>query len=67
VTQSGIATQRDAIHAALKRQVKKWMDVMAGHNGWPYAEVPVTVVGWACGTGPSRSAPNPAATSIGSE
>jgi hypothetical protein len=41
------AAQRDAIHAALKRQVKKWMDVMAGHNGWPYAEVPVTVVGWA--------------------
>jgi hypothetical protein len=41
------AAQRDAIHAALKRQVKKWMDVMAGHNGWPYAEVPVTIVGWA--------------------
>ena len=40
-------TQRDAIHAALKRQVKKWMDVMAGHNGWPYAEVPVNIVGWA--------------------
>jgi hypothetical protein len=39
--------QRDAIHAALKRQVKKWMDVMAGHNGWPYAEVPVNIVGWA--------------------
>ncbi|MET8148562.1 cellulose binding domain-containing protein [Actinoplanes sp. NPDC049668] len=39
--------QRDAIHAALKRQVKKWMDVMAGHNGWPYQEVPVNIVGWA--------------------
>ncbi|MFI7543560.1 cellulose binding domain-containing protein [Actinoplanes sp. NPDC049599] len=41
------AAQRDAVHAALKRQVKKWMDVMAGHNGWPYAEVPVNIVGWA--------------------
>jgi hypothetical protein len=41
------AAQRDAIHTALKRSVKKWMDVMVGHNGWPYAEVPVTVVGWA--------------------
>jgi hypothetical protein len=39
--------QRDAIHVALKRQVKKWMDVMVGHNGWPYAEVPVNIVGWA--------------------
>jgi hypothetical protein len=41
------ATQRDAIHAALKRQVKKWTDVMVGHNAWPYTEVPVKVVGWA--------------------
>lgn len=41
------AAQRDAVHAALQRQVRKWMDVMAGHNGWPYAEVPVRVVGWA--------------------
>jgi hypothetical protein len=39
--------QRDAIHTALRRQVKKWMDVMVGHNGWPYAEVPVNIVGWA--------------------
>jgi len=39
--------QRDAIHTALRRQVKKWVDVMVGHNGWPYAEVPVTIVGWA--------------------
>lgn len=39
--------QRDSIHAALKRQVKKWMDVMVGHNAWPYTEVPVKVVGWA--------------------
>ena len=41
------AAQRDQVHAALQRQFKKWMDVMAGHNGWPYATVPVKVVGWA--------------------
>jgi Cellulose binding domain len=41
------AQLRDEIHAALARQFKKWMDVMAGHNGWPYADVPVRVVGWA--------------------
>ncbi|MGW0591140.1 hypothetical protein [Streptosporangium sp. NPDC002607] len=41
------ATLRDQIHASLARQFKKWMDVMAGHNGWPYANVPVKVVGWA--------------------
>ncbi|MEU4215802.1 cellulose binding domain-containing protein [Actinoplanes sp. NPDC026623] len=39
--------QRDAIHAALRRQFKKWMDVMAGHNGWPYSDVAVNIVGWA--------------------
>ncbi|WP_169944398.1 discoidin domain-containing protein [Microbispora sp. H11081] len=41
------AELRDGIHAALARSFKKWTDVMAGHNGWPYAEVPVKVVGWA--------------------
>ncbi|GIH02433.1 hypothetical protein Rhe02_05000 [Rhizocola hellebori] len=41
------ATQRDQIHAALQRSYKKWMDVMAGHNAFPYAAVPVRVVGWA--------------------
>jgi hypothetical protein len=41
------AAQRDQIHAALARQYKKWMDVMVGHNGWPYTDVPVRVVGWA--------------------
>jgi hypothetical protein len=41
------AAQRDQIHAALARQYKKWMDVMAGHNGFPYTDVPVRVVGWA--------------------
>ncbi|GAA3828277.1 hypothetical protein GCM10022226_56320 [Sphaerisporangium flaviroseum] len=41
------ATLRDQIHAALARQVKKWTDLMVGHNGWPYTNVPVKVVGWA--------------------
>jgi hypothetical protein len=41
------AAQRDQIHAALARQYKKWMDGMVGHNGFPYTEVPVKVVGWA--------------------
>ncbi|HEX4814309.1 MAG TPA: hypothetical protein VFV66_16310, partial [Nonomuraea sp.] len=41
------AAQRDRIHAALARQFRKWMDVVAGHNGWPYADVPLRVVGWA--------------------
>ncbi|WP_117213704.1 cellulose-binding domain-containing protein [Allorhizocola rhizosphaerae] len=39
--------QRDAIHAQLQRQYKKWMDVMVGHNAFPYSSVPVRVVGWA--------------------
>ncbi|GAA3673334.1 hypothetical protein C8D88_11949 [Lentzea atacamensis] len=41
------AAQRDAIHAQLARQYKKWMDAMAGHNHFPYASVPIKVVGWA--------------------
>ncbi|BCB77341.1 hypothetical protein GCM10022251_64680 [Phytohabitans flavus] len=41
------AQLRDEIHAALARQYKKWMDVMVGHNNWPYTNVPVRVVGWA--------------------
>lgn len=41
------AAERDQIQAALARQFKKWMDVMAGHNGWPYATVALKVVGWA--------------------
>ncbi len=41
------ATLRDQIHTALQRSFKKWMDVMAGHNAFPYSSVPVRVVGWA--------------------
>ncbi|MGC4891548.1 cellulose-binding domain-containing protein [Micromonospora sp. DT227] len=41
------AAQRDQVQAALARQYQKWMNVMAGHNGFPYRDVPVKVVGWA--------------------
>ncbi|WP_238176838.1 zinc-dependent metalloprotease, partial [Kribbella albertanoniae] len=41
------AALRDRVHTTLARQFKKWMDVVAGHNKWPYPEVPVKVVGWA--------------------
>jgi hypothetical protein len=41
------AALRDRIHATLARQFKKWMDVMVGHNNWPYQNVPIRVVGWA--------------------
>ncbi|WP_233624360.1 cellulose-binding protein [Actinoplanes sp. ATCC 53533] len=41
------AALRDRVHASLARQFKKWMDVMVGHNGWPYQTVPLKVVGWA--------------------
>ncbi len=41
------AAQRDQIHATLARQYRKWMDVMVGHNAWPYQQVPIKVVGWA--------------------
>ncbi|MFC8849878.1 MULTISPECIES: cellulose binding domain-containing protein [unclassified Micromonospora] len=41
------AAQRDQVHATLARQYRKWLSVMAGHNGWPYNDVPIKVVGWA--------------------
>jgi hypothetical protein len=31
---------------ALKKQTKKWMDILVGFDGWPYKEVPVKVTGW---------------------
>ncbi len=41
------AAQRDQVHAAVARQYRKWMAEMVGHNGFPYTDVPVRVVGWA--------------------
>ncbi|PSN74699.1 hypothetical protein BS50DRAFT_481078 [Corynespora cassiicola Philippines] len=39
--------QRDQTNAAIKRQYKKWIDVLAGFEGFPYDTVDVNVVGWA--------------------
>jgi len=45
------AALRDRIHTVLKQQFAKWMAAMVengkGHNAWPYANVPVNIVGWA--------------------
>ncbi|MFT7838002.1 hypothetical protein Q5530_17840 [Saccharothrix sp. BKS2] len=41
------ASLRDRIHAKLAEQYKKWVDLVVGHNNWPYATVPIKVVGWA--------------------
>ena len=41
------AALRDQIHANLTRQFTKWMDALTGWSNWPYATVPVKVVGWA--------------------
>lgn len=41
------AALRDQIHTALKRQSKKWIDSVAGFEGFPYNDVPVKIVGWA--------------------
>ena len=41
------AAQRDAVHAAVARSNQRWFDTMIGHNGFPYTQVPIRVVGWA--------------------
>jgi hypothetical protein len=45
------ATLRDQIEATLQKQFAKWIDALSengtGYNQWPYAKVPVKVVGWA--------------------
>jgi hypothetical protein len=41
------AQLRDQIHASLQEQWSRWFDHLAGFMGFPYEEVPVTVVGWA--------------------
>lgn len=38
---------RKQIEATVKRETKKWMDVLVGYEGWPFTDVPVKVVGWA--------------------
>ncbi|CAG8950547.1 hypothetical protein HYFRA_00002754 [Hymenoscyphus fraxineus] len=38
---------RQKTEVAIQRQFKKWMDALAGFDGWPYDTVDVKVVGWA--------------------
>ncbi|RDW76152.1 hypothetical protein BP5796_06973 [Coleophoma crateriformis] len=38
---------RTAIESSLKANVRKWTDQLTGFMGWPFGEVPVSVVGWA--------------------
>ena len=39
--------QRAQVEVALQRSQKKWIDKLVGFDGFPYASVPVKVVGWA--------------------
>ncbi|OBT70853.1 hypothetical protein VF21_10216 [Pseudogymnoascus sp. 05NY08] len=39
--------QRTAIASSLQTNVKKWTDNLAGFMGWPYDNIPVSVVRWA--------------------
>ncbi|KAF2008621.1 hypothetical protein BU24DRAFT_94180 [Aaosphaeria arxii CBS 175.79] len=41
------ADQRAKVEKAIQRQFKKWIDILAGFEGFPYSTVPVQVVGWA--------------------
>ncbi|CBX97418.1 predicted protein [Plenodomus lingam JN3] len=40
-------SQRGEIETAIRRQFKKWIDVLADFEGFPYKTVDVKVVGWA--------------------
>ncbi|KAJ3041565.1 hypothetical protein HDV00_009041 [Rhizophlyctis rosea] len=46
-TQKVSATLRTQIETAVARSFKKWIDTLVGFDGWPYADVPIKVVGWA--------------------
>ncbi|GAB2892794.1 hypothetical protein [Streptomyces mayteni] len=41
------AQMRDQINASIQRQWSKWFDGLRGWGNFPYASVPVQVVGWA--------------------
>ena len=41
------AEQRTSLEAALTRSFNKWIEVLAGFDGFPYTEVAIKVVGWA--------------------
>ena len=41
------AAQRTQVETAIRRQFNKWINVLAGFEGFPYKTVDVNVVGWA--------------------
>ncbi|KAL0059749.1 hypothetical protein AAF712_013509 [Marasmius tenuissimus] len=41
------AATRANIQSAVQRHINKWNSWLAGWNGWPYANIPVNVVGYA--------------------
>jgi len=40
--------QRQEIASMISRQIKNWTRHLANYDGWPYDDVNVVVVGWAC-------------------
>lgn len=40
--------QRQKIAAMLQRQINNWAKCLKGYEDWPYDEITVNVVGWAC-------------------
>lgn len=46
-SESVSADQRTQVETAIRRQFTKWIDVLAGFDGFPYDTVDVNVVGWA--------------------
>jgi hypothetical protein len=40
--------QRQKIETMLNRQMNEWTKHLIGYDGWPFDEVKVKVVGWAC-------------------
>lgn len=40
--------QRQKIATMISRQINNWTDCLVGYDGWPYDEITVNVVGWAC-------------------
>ncbi|KAF4548673.1 Hypothetical protein D9617_26g078860 [Elsinoe fawcettii] len=46
-TKTSTEAQRADTLTALKRSMNKWIDSLAGYDGWPYSDVEVNVVGYA--------------------
>ncbi|TKX22924.1 metallopeptidase-like protein 2 [Elsinoe australis] len=46
-TKANTEAQRADTVTALRRSVNKWIDSLAGYDGWPYSDVEVNVVGYA--------------------